>query len=107
MKRKSSRLWRTLAVLALAAALALALVLGLRARQTALAESRAAVRDAVLRCASQCYAVEGVYPPSLGYLEAHYGLVVNHRRYIVTYDAYSSNLPPEVQVLVRGEEGAA
>lgn len=67
------------------------------------AESRAAIRDAVLRAAMECYAVEGTYPQSLEYLETHYGLAVNHRDYIVTYDVFAGNLPPDVQVLVRGE----
>lgn len=65
--------------------------------------SRTAIRDAVLRAAAECYAVEGVYPENLSYLEEHYGLVVNHRDFIVTYEAFASNLPPQVQVLVRGE----
>lgn len=67
------------------------------------AESRMAIRDAVLRAAMECYAVEGIYPESLTYLEDHYGLTVNHRDYIVTYDVFAGNLPPDVQVLVRGE----
>ena len=64
-------------------------------------ESRAAVEQAVLRSAGQCYAVEGVYPSELSYLEEHYGLTVNHSHYIVTYEAFSSNLPPDVHVLPR------
>ncbi len=66
-------------------------------------QSREAIRQKVISCAAQCYAVEGVYPPNLGYLEAHYGLTINHAVYIVSYDAFSSNLLPEVTVLVRGE----
>lgn len=61
-----------------------------------------AVERAVLRSAGQCYAVEGVYPPELSYLEEHYGLTVNHNTYVVTYEAFSSNLPPVVRVLRRG-----
>ncbi|MEA4966203.1 MAG: hypothetical protein VB055_10315 [Oscillospiraceae bacterium] len=77
-----------------------------RAAQDLRRQSTGAIRQAVLQSAAQCYAVEGVYPETLSYLEEHYGLVVNHRRYIVTYDAFSSNLPPDVAVLVRGEEGS-
>lgn len=68
-------------------------------------QSREALRQTVLRAAAQCYAVEGVYPPDLGYLEEHYGLRVNRRRYEVVYEAFSSNLPPELQVLEKGREG--
>ena len=65
--------------------------------------SLASIRETVLRAAAQCYAVEGVYPPSLSYLEEHYHLVINHRDFIVSYEAFSSNQPPQVQALVRGE----
>lgn len=65
--------------------------------------SREAIRDTVLRCAVECYAVEGAYPDSLSYLEDRYGLTVNHRDFIVTYEVFASNQLPEVQVLVRGE----
>ena len=59
--------------------------------------------NAVLRSAMECYAVEGVYPESLDYLEQHYGLRVNHRDYIVTYEVFASNQPPSIQVLLKGE----
>lgn len=66
-------------------------------------QSEEAVRAAVVRAAAQCYSVEGAYPQSVEYLEQHYGLVLNHRRYIVSYEAFSSNLMPEIRVLRRGE----
>ena len=61
-------------------------------------ESAAAIQAAVLRSARQCYAVEGVYPPDLRYLEENYGLQVNTEDVYVTYDAFASNLPPTVRV---------
>ena len=66
-------------------------------------QSLKSVKDSVLRSAVQCYAVEGVYSSSLEYLEKNYGLVINHSEYIVSYEAFSSNLMPSVTVLVRGE----
>ena len=65
---------------------------------------RAAIKNAVIRSAVECYTVEGSYPQSLSYLEDHYGLTVNHRDYIITYDVFAENQLPSVQVLVRGEE---
>ncbi len=62
-----------------------------------------AIRENVLSAAVQCYAVEGVFPPDLAYLEEHYGLVIDRDRYIVTYEAFSTNMMPDVSVLVRGE----
>ena len=67
-------------------------------------QSAEAVQEAVLRSAVQCYAVEGAYPSSVSYLEEHYGLLIDHSTYIVSYDAFSSNRLPEVAVLVRGDD---
>lgn len=64
---------------------------------------RSAIRDAVQRAAMECYAVEGVFPGSVEYLENHYGLVINHDVYIVSYEVFASNVMPDVRVLVRGE----
>ena len=61
-------------------------------------ESAAAIREAIRRSALQCYAVEGIYPPNLQYLEDNYGLQVNTKDFYVTYDAFASNLPPTVRV---------
>ena len=62
-------------------------------------QGAAALRQAVLEAAVQCYAVEGKYPESLDRLEREYGVQINHARYIVTYDVYASNQLPDVQVL--------
>lgn len=64
-------------------------------------ESITAIREAVKRSALQCYVVEGVYPPSLEYLEDNYGLQVNTRDYYIVYDAFASNLPPDIRVSAR------
>ena len=64
-------------------------------------EGAVALQAAVEQCALQCYVVEGVYPPSLSYLEEHYGLQVNKEDYYVVYDIFASNIPPNVQVLDR------
>lgn len=92
------------------AGLALALILlaggtalAVRARKDVRAESRASIRQAVIRAAAECYGVEGAYPESLDYLEENYGLSVNHRDFLVIYEAFASNRLPQVQVLVRGE----
>ncbi len=61
-------------------------------------ESAAAIREAIRRSALQCYAVEGVYPPNLQYLQDNYGLEINTEDFYVTYDAFASNLPPTVLV---------
>ena len=57
------------------------------------------VYDAVHNAALTCYAVEGAYPENLDYLRAHYGLAYDESRYRVTYDAFGSNLMPEIYVV--------
>ena len=63
------------------------------------------VRDAVRNAALTCYAVEGAYPEDLDYLRSNYGLAYDQDRYMVTYDAFSDNLVP--QVFVAEVEGDA
>lgn len=56
--------------------------------------------EEVLRkgCAA-CYAVEGAYPPDLEYLQEHYGVRVDDGKYTVHYNAFASNLMPDITVL--------
>lgn len=95
---------RTRAVIAVIAACVLAVVLWFT-WDTATAETETqgalSVRTAVMDAAMQCAAVEGAYPSSLDYLEEHYGLIVNHDDFAVTYEAFASNLPPSVVVVPR------
>ena len=55
-------------------------------------------RSAVVRAAVQCYALEGRYPLSVRYLEESYGLSVDRERYIIHYQAFASNLMPDIDV---------
>ena len=61
------------------------------------------VLDAVRRAALTCYAEESAYPQSLEELERGYGLAYNKDAYIVSYDAFASNIMPNIQVLRKGE----
>ena len=85
--------------------LAVLLLAVFRHPKTDLEDSGAtAIREAVRRSALQCYAVEGVYPPNLRYLEENYGLQVNTEDYYISYEACASNLPPTVKVVNRTAE---
>lgn len=64
-------------------------------------EGARALKAAVERSALQCYVVEGVYPPDVAYLEENYGLQINREDFYVNYDAFASNLPPDVRVTKR------
>jgi len=56
-------------------------------------------RDAVRRTSINCYAVEGVYPQSVEYMEENYGLSIDRGRYIVHYEVFASNIMPSVTVI--------
>ena len=60
------------------------------------------VLQAVRSAALTCYAVEGAYPMSLDELEHGYGLAYNKEAYIVVYNAFASNIMPDIQVLRKG-----
>ena len=62
-------------------------------------EAKEQLEQAVRRAAVACYAAEGFYPPTLEYLEEHYGVQVDRERYTVVYDVFASNLMPDVTVL--------
>lgn len=62
-------------------------------------EDKQRLEDVVRRAAVACYAAEGMYPPNLEYLEEHYGIQVNHSRYVVDYISIAENLMPDITVL--------
>ena len=68
-------------------------------RETTLEKGRESLETALLRSVVQCYAMEGFYPPSLEYLEEHYGLTYDKERYRIDYQPVGSNLMPDMAVL--------
>ena len=60
------------------------------------------VRNAVKNAALTCYAVEGAYPDSVEYLREHYRLAYDEDRYLITYDAFASNMIPDIWVTEMG-----
>lgn len=56
------------------------------------------IRKAVMDACVQCYALEGSYPPSLEYLEDHYGLILDREEYYFYYEVFASNVMPTVEV---------
>jgi len=68
------------------------------ASEKADSSSAATLEKAIKRAAVQCYAIEGFYPPDVGYLADHYGVVIDPR-YIVEYLAFSGNNLPNIKIL--------
>ncbi len=65
---------------------------------------RQQLEQALRRTALACYAAEGAYPPSVEYLERHYGLQYDRSDYTIHYMVSASNLMPDITVLVNSHE---
>ena len=57
------------------------------------------LEEALRRTAVSCYAAEGVYPPTLEYMEEHYGIQIDRTRYTVHYEVFATNIMPDITVL--------
>ena len=66
---------------------------------TTAAKQQESLETALNRSIAQCYAVEGMYPPSLRYIREHYGLTYDEGKFVIDYRCEGSNLMPEVMVL--------
>lgn len=66
-------------------------------------EAKLQLEDALRRTAVACYASEGVYPPSIEYMEEHYGIQIDKKRYVVHYQVFASNIMPEITILEKDE----
>lgn len=62
-------------------------------------EDKQRLEDTLRRSAVACYAAEGIYPPDIAYLEEHYGVQIDRRRFVVSYSAFADNLMPDITVL--------
>ena len=62
------------------------------------------VRDAVKNAAITCYAVEGAYPDDVSYLRENYRLAYDEERYLVNYEAFASNMIPDIFVTEKSNE---
>ena len=62
-------------------------------------EAMQQLEESLRRSAVAFYAAEGVYPPDLAYLEEHYGVQIDEKRFVVYYDAFASNMMPDITVL--------
>ena len=58
------------------------------------------IKRIIDRALVQCYALEGIYPSELDYVE-NYGVILDRDRYIYHYEYMTSNLRPLVMVFDR------
>ena len=70
---------------------------------TTLTKQKESLETALHRSISQCYAVEGIYPPNLDYIEENYGLTYDKTLFRIDYQPFSSNIFPDVTILYLGD----
>ena len=70
-----------------------------RMQRQHLEEQRESLEKGIERCITSCYALEGCFPPTLEYMEEHYGL---------HYRPVAANIRPEYFIIaLEGESGGA
>lgn len=57
------------------------------------------LEDAIHRDVIHCYSVEGMYPPSVSYMQSHYGLIYDTNKFIVDYEYIGANIMPKVTII--------
>ena len=97
MKRTSFII--SLAILALVFAVC---IFGLRSADEASGDEAVRVlEDSIRRAAVSCYSIEGRYPDTIEYITDNYGVYVDEDRFMVHYEAFASNIMPDVTVIER------
>lgn len=70
-------------------------------QESTLQKQQESLETALTRDITHCYAVEGYYPPSLSYLEEHYGLIYDKDLFFVDYQPVGSNIRPNFTIILR------
>jgi hypothetical protein len=68
------------------------------------AESLKQLDSSIRKATLTCYATEGVYPPTIDYLEENYGIQIDKERYTVFYVIFGDNIMPDITVMEKQEE---
>lgn len=59
--------------------------------------------EAIEKDIIHCYCVEGMYPPSVKYMQEHYGLTFDDDKYIVDYEYIGANIMPKFMVIQKNK----
>lgn len=73
--------------------------------ETTLQKQQESLETALYRSVIQCYALEGTYPPSLEYIETHYGLFYDKDLFFIDYRPIGSNIMPDITIIRKSAEG--
>ena len=63
------------------------------------AQEKRILSTALSRSITQCYALEGFYPPDLDYLRDHYGFTYDIDHFFIDYQYIGSNMRPDVTII--------
>lgn len=63
------------------------------------AQEKRILSTALSRSITQCYALEGFYPPDLDYLRDHYGFTYDTDHFFIDYQYIGSNMRPDVTII--------
>ena len=64
-------------------------------------ERLAVAERALHKAVVACYAIEGMYPPSIEYMREHYGLAIDDELYFVHYEYAGGNMMPDARVFAK------
>lgn len=69
--------------------------------QNTTADQEASLEQALDHAITNCYALEGMYPPDLDYMKEHYGLIYDEDLFFVDYRPIASNIRPDYFIIER------
>ena len=97
--KKTSETLKVAGFIAAVIALVILIYIGLGNLGTTQQEKQLEIaRDAVIKAAVQCYALESQFPASLQHLVDNYGLTLDENKFIYHYSVIGSNMVPNIQV---------
>ncbi len=70
-------------------------------------EQQRALEAAIERNITSCYALEGMFPPTLEYMKQHYGLTYDEKLFFVDYRPIAANIRPDYFIIERTPENEA
>ncbi len=100
----SDRTYRTITVIIFVAAMVLFFFAVDSSGRSSIAKEQQSLESALNRDIVQCYSIEGRYPPSVEYLEQHYGLTYDKTTFFVDYIPIAGNLYPDVTIIKLSNE---
>lgn len=101
IKKKHTLHTLIISVVVSASLIILLAIMSGRIQSSSESEQQVILENAVSRSITQCYALDGAYPPDINYLVEHYGLTYDSSQYFIDYQYIGANIPPDVTIIRR------